>query len=387
MRERGAGLAPRAARRSKRSVLTRWDRFLHRIFFIVQCGVGAGAAWWVAKDLLHHPQPFFAPVTAMICLGLSYGQRLRRAFDVVAGVAIGVFIADVFIHYFGSGIWQIIVVAVIAMSLASLFGASLMITTQAGVQAVIVTTLVAGPGQAFSRWLDAVVGGALALAFTVVAPAAPVRRPRQQAAAVVRELSEIITDTASALRQRDSDLASRTLRRARASERMLTELRSAADEGIAVVRLSPLRRRHLAGVQAIADLLEPLDRAIRNLRVLVRRAAIATWREERVPTAYLTLLTTLAEVTGEIADELQERRLPTDARVGLNAIGELSAVIDPDAGLSSEVMRAQIRSMVVDLLMLTGLSHTEAWDMVPDSLNSRDDADDREDPHERERDA
>ena len=108
------------------------------------------------------------------------------------------------------------------------------------------------------------------------------------------------------------------------------------------------------GVQAIADLLEPLDRAIRNLRVLVRRAAIATWREEAVPTAYLRLLDALAETSEDIARELGERRLPTNARVGLQRIGEASAVIDPSAGLSGEVMRAQIRSMVVDLLMLTG---------------------------------
>ena len=121
------------------------------------------------------------------------------------------------------------------------------------------------------------------------------------------------------------------------------------------MRLSPFRRRHLPGVQAIADLLEPLDRAIRNLRVLVRRAAIATWREEAVPTAYLRLLDALAETSEDIARELGERRLPTNARVGLQRIGEASAVIDPSAGLSGEVMRAQIRSMVVDLLMLTGL--------------------------------
>ena len=137
---------------------------------------------------------------------------------------------------------------------------------------------------------------------------------------------------------------------------------------MAVVRLSPLRRRHLPSVQVIAGLLEPLDRAIRNLRVLIRRAAIATWRGERVPAAYLGLLSSLAEATDEIAGELQERRIPTGSRRGLSAIAEVSAVIDPSAGLSSEVMRAQIRSMVVDLLMLTGLPYEEAREFVPESM-------------------
>lgn len=341
-----------------------------RAGFILQCGLGAALAWWVADAVLRHPTPFFAPVTAIICLGMSYGQRLRRVGEVMLGVAVGVLVGDVFVHFFGSGVWQIVVVVMIAMGMAALLGAGLLLVTQAGVQSVIVTTLTAQPGQAFSRWIDALVGGCVALLLTLVAPAAPVRRPRQQAAAVVRELSAILGDTVTALRDRDSDLASATLARARASESMLRELRSLSAEGIAVVRLSPFRRRHLPGVQAIADLLEPLDRAIRNLRVLVRRAAIATWREERVPTAYLTLLTALAGVTDEIAAELQERRLPTQARTGLIQIGELSAVIDRSAGLSGEVMRAQIRSMVVDLLMLTGLSHTEASESVPDSMST-----------------
>ena len=230
----------------------RLRRLRHRAFFILQCGVGAGAAWWIANDLLHHEQPFFAPVTAMICLGMSYGQRVRRVADVMLGVAIGVLIGDLFIHYFGSGVWQIILVAVLAMSVATLLGARLLLVTQAGLQAVIVTTLVAQPGQAFSRWLDAVIGGSLALVLTLVAPAAPVRRPRQRAAAVVHELSVMLRDTVTALREGDADMASRTLARARASEGMLRDLRDASEEGMAVVRLSPFRRRHLPSVQVIA---------------------------------------------------------------------------------------------------------------------------------------
>ncbi len=358
----------RAAARSRREASARSARLVSRLFFIVQCGLGAGAAWWVAVGPLGHTTPFFAPVTAIICLGLSYGQRLRRVGEVMIGVAVGVFIGDVFVHFFGSGGWQIVLVVVIAMSVAALLGAGMLLTTQAGVQSVIVTTLIADPGQGFTRWLDAVVGGSIALLFTLVAPAAPLRRPRQQAALVVGEISAILTDTVRALREGDSDLASATLARARNSEAMLDEARALSAEGIAVVRLSPFRRRHLPGVQAIADLLEPLDRAIRNLRVLVRRAAIATWREEAVPSAYLRLLEALAETTTDISRELAERRLPTNARVGLHRIGEASAVLDPSSGLSAEVMRAQIRSMVVDLLMLTGLPLEEAFAMVPESM-------------------
>lgn len=358
----------RAANRSRLEARARTDRVRSRLFFVVQCGVGAALAWWVAADLLGHNRPFFAPVTAIVSLGLSFGQRLRRVAEVMIGVAVGVFIGDAFVHFFGSGLWQITVVVVIAMSVAALLGAGPLLTTQAGVQSAIVTTLIADPGQAFTRWFDAVIGGSVALLLTLVAPAAPIRRPRQQAALVLREMGEILADTARALRDHDDELATATLARARDSEAMLDELRSASSEGIAVVRLSPFRRRHLPSVLAIADLLEPLDRAIRNLRVLVRRAAVATWRDEPVPAAYVALIRELAASTDDIADELARRHSAEGARPGLFHVGELSAVLEPATGLSAEVIRAQVRSMVVDLLMLTGMSGKEARDHIPEAM-------------------
>lgn len=366
-RSRGASFAPRAARRSKESVRQRLSRLRQRWFFIVQCGSAAAVAWWIATNLLHHESAFFAPVTVMISLGMSYGQRLRRVIEVTMGVAIGVLVGDVFVHYFGSGAWQIAVVATTAMTIAVLLGAGTMLVTQAGVQSIIVTTLVAQPGLALSRWLDAVVGGTVALLAATISPASPLRRPREQAAVVVAELSVILATTASALGRGDTDLATTALERARASERALDELRGLSAEGIAVVRLSPFRRRHLPGVQAIADLVEPLDRAIRNVRVLVRRANVALWEGEQVPPAYVDLISSLADVTTEIAGQLGERRLSTRSRDALTAIARSSSLVASSPGLSAEVIRAQVRSAVVDLLMLTGLTYEQARLRVPTS--------------------
>lgn len=341
-------------------MLHRLTRLRHRFFFIVQCALAAAAAWWVATALLHHHSAFFAPVTAMISLGMSYGQRLRRVIDVTIGVAIGVLVGDIFVSFFGSGVWQIALVAMTAMSIAVLFGQGTLLVSQAGVQSIIVTTLVVQPGQGLSRWLDAVVGGSVALLAATIAPASPLRRPRVQAAVVVAELSAILASTASALRQNDIDLATDALARARDSEHALDELRGLSAEGIAVFRLSPFRRRHLPAVQAIADLVEPLDRAIRNVRVLVRRASVALLEGEGVPAVYVDLVSSLAVVTGEIAGRLSERELAEGSREALTAIARGSSFEASDAGLSAEVIRAQVRSAVVDLLMITGLTYDEA---------------------------
>jgi len=256
-------------------------------------------------------------------------------------------------------------VSMTAMTIAVLFGAGTMLVTQAGVQSVIITTLVAQQEYALSRWIDAVVGGCVALLAATITPASPLRRPRAQAAVVVAELSSILTCTARSLRDSDLALATSALERARNSEHALDELRDLSAEGIAVVRLSPFRRGHLPSVQAIADLLEPLDRAIRNIRVLVRRASVAVRIGEEVPEPYVDLISSLADVTAEIAVQLAERRLSTRSRAALTTIARSSSPVEHQASLSAEVIRAQARSIVVDLLMLTGLTYVEACARVP----------------------
>jgi hypothetical protein len=87
-----------------------------------------------------------------------------------------------------------------------------------------------------------------------------------------------------------------------------------------------------------------------------------------VPAPYVRLIADLADVTDDIAAELKERRLPVGARDPLAAIGRQSArTAGAHPMLSAEVMRAQVRSTIVDLLMLTGLTYDEARGRVPAS--------------------
>jgi uncharacterized membrane protein YgaE (UPF0421/DUF939 family) len=365
LRELRDDVAPQAARRSRASVHRRVDRWRNRAFFIAQCALAAGVAWGLARYVVGHKVPFFAPVAAMLCLGFSFGQRLRRVAEVMVGVAVGVGVGDLFVKIFGTGVPQIVFVVALAMSVAVLLGAGNLMVTQAGVQAAMVTTLLPDPGAGFSRWLDAALGGAVALAAATIAPAAAIRRPRQQASAVLNELAALLVETADGLRNHDESDLTDALRRARASESLLDDLRSGASEGVAVVRMSPFRRRHRGRVQQIADLVVPLDRAIRNIRVLVRRAAVSVWRGEVIPPEYPQLLERLADGTRLIAESLFEPAADVAAHRVLGELGRRTADLPTPAGLSAVVVLGQIRSTIVDLLELTGATYEEARDLVP----------------------
>ena len=60
-------------------------RLRSKAWHIGQAAIAAAVAWVVAKELLGHEIPFFAPIAAVVSLGTSYGQRLRRVAEVTSG--------------------------------------------------------------------------------------------------------------------------------------------------------------------------------------------------------------------------------------------------------------------------------------------------------------
>ena len=301
----------------------------------------------------------------MVSLGTSYGQRLRRVAEVTLGVAVGVLLGDLFTRLLGSGGWQIALIVTLAMTIALLLDAGQIFVTQAAVQSIVVSTLIPTANAAFLRWTDALVGGAVALVAATVVPAAPLRRPRVEAGVVVRKISALLRAAAESIRDGEVERAREVLSDARTTDGLITELRAAADEGLSVLASSPFRRRQGGGVRRMAELVEPLDFALRTTRVLVRRVAVACYRGEPIPPSYAVLLEDIAACTDAIAADLGNRQMAVSVREPLIAIGVASAHIVRTDVLSAEVVLAQVRSLVADLLAITGMDPIEATEAIP----------------------
>ena len=182
---------------------------------------------------------------------------------------------------------------------------------------------------------------------------------------MVRKIADLLRAAAASIRDGDVERALAVLRDARTTDPLVGELRAAADEGLAVVASSPFRRRHRGRVRAMADLVEPLDFALRNTSVLVRRVAVACYRHERIPDAYADLIEEIASCTDAIADELAAGRAATAVRDDLVALGRETSHVEHTAELSAEVILAQVRSLVADLLAVTGMDPLAATDQIP----------------------
>ena len=357
-------LMDRAWRRGRISVRERVERVRGKAWHIGQCAAAAALAWFLATTVFHHSAPVFAPIVAVVCLGTTYAQRLRRVAEITVGVAVGLLVAVLFLMLVGTCAWQIGVIVLCAMSAALLLDAGGLLVTQAAVQSIFVVAFVATPGDAVTRWFDAVIGGSVALLAAAVVPAAPLRRPRTQAAVVVRTIATLLRDAAQCTRDGDVNRAARVLARARATDAPLRELKAAADEGLAVLASSPFQRRDREKVRSVADLVEPLDRAMRSTRVLCRRVAVNADRQIDVPPSYARLLDDLADAVDIVARVLGENAAAAQGRGGIIEVGRATARLERGS-LSVDVLLVQIRSLIVDLLQVTGMDYEEAVAVVP----------------------
>ena len=356
-----------AAERSRVSMATRWGRVVANWRTMVQAGIAVGLSWAAAKWLLGHQSPFFAPVAAVIALGTSYHQRGRRALELVVAVTLGVAAADLLAHQFGAGVVQLSAAVAISIGIGVFFGTSQLFVNQVAISAVLVYTVTI-PTHAFSfaRALDALIGGAVALAVAaVVLPADPLRILREAARPVLDELAETLDDIAAALRNRDMDRAEAALVRARGIDDLGDRLLSATLESREASRLSPARRRARDSVEFYAEAAARIDLAVRNVRVLARGAMRALALDENVPLEVADALGDLAAAVRALRIALeQDSELDAVREPALRAAATATHVLEGTTNLSVSVIVGQIRSTATDLLTGTGYTYEEATGAV-----------------------
>jgi hypothetical protein len=370
-RERAAPLVEEAAQRSRTSARERARRLLTSGRSIVQVTLAATLAWLVATELLDHPRPFFAPVSAIVTLGVTLGERPKRAIELALGVALGIAVADLFIIFLGTGTAQLALVVFLAMSAALLLGRGELFATQAAVSAALVATLEPpSDGVSFARFLDALVGGSIALATSaLVLPADPVALVRSAANRVLRELAGTLDDIADALSHRDHDGAHDALVRARGLDPAARALGESVTVARQNVRWGAPRRGVRPLVETYAAASAQIDLAVRDVRVLARAGMRSIELDDNVPGDVVDAIRELAGAARELeAVEHPESAPRVHDRVA-RAAGAATTVLMRTGNLSVNVIVGQVRATAVDLLRAAGLGYDEAVSAVREAAD------------------
>lgn len=350
------------------------DRVRSSLLPIAQCAIGAGLAWFIAHEVIGHEHPFFAPMAAMISIGVSFGARLRRAVELIVGVAVGIGIGDLFVTQVGTGGWQIVLLVLIAMITAVFLDGGPVITMQAASSAVLVATLYPpGNGGAALRMVDALVGGLVGIVVVAAIPLHPVRRAREQAAGILGVMGTALTECADGLLEQDSTKIKTALEAARGTQGSIDALRNTLEGSREIIRMSPLYWNSRSRLQRLRDASDPLDNAVRNSRVLLRRALTSVRDDEVLNPGLIVEVEKLGQAVDVVRRMMladpDEKPDPAEATRVLRSVGKAATKdLVEGAGLSAHVVFAQTRSIVVDLMQVCGMRRLSAMALLPPTV-------------------
>src|SRR5215211_2210722 len=208
---------------------------------ILQTAVAACLAWFLTVLILGLERPTFAPIAAVIVLGLTVGERLRRALELTLAVAFGIAMADLLLSVVGVGAVQAGVFVALAMGLAVFLGGGGLGVNEAAISAMIImfTYTPSAAGFPIDRFLEALIGGGTALLINALIPVNPERMVEEAAYPVFAESAAVLEEVADALEDGDAKRVQRAYVKARAIDARVAGLKEAVAAGRETARLAP----------------------------------------------------------------------------------------------------------------------------------------------------
>jgi uncharacterized membrane protein YgaE (UPF0421/DUF939 family) len=309
---------------------------------ILQTGVAAAGAWYAAVLLGVEHRPAFASIAAVISLGAAFGERRQRAVQLIAGVMLGIVLADLLIRVIGPGLPQIGLLVVLAMLAA----------------VILVSTLSSTPEV---RLLDVLIGGAVALTVhTLVFPPDPVSAVARATNFVFGELGAILRDASGALAAADPRPAEAAAHAAENVEAHLAELTQAVLTAGDTARWAPLRRSSRTELGRYSRTVPHADLAARGVPVLARNV----WRYVRAGNPPQSELADAIRDLGLAAWELPAQfdepwRSGDVLRLALQAAGRATAAATRDPNIALSDIAGQVRSIALDLVRASEAGETD----------------------------
>ena len=353
------------------SLRSRVNRVRTRFPYIVQATIGAGLAYWVAHDFVGHPQPFFAPMSVVIILGLSGGDRLSRSFEMAIGGVLGVALGDLLFHSTsGTGPLQITLIVLVALILGSILTKSVLVSNQIVIGSILIATIlppdVSNGG--LERAIDALIGCVIGIITIALLPNSPLTNGRNEISKVLAIISSVLDDVVEGLRERDSAIIDQAMDAVNNSQAEINSMLAAAKSGKEVTNVSPLMWSSRRQLRSFERMLEPVGNCVRLVQVLARRAGVLCEDGDKVSEKQIELLEELADIALGLSTVYQKNTKVIEAQeipALINRLREVSAesgteALDKHSVLSAYAILAQTRSVAVDLMIVCGMSRESA---------------------------
>lgn len=344
----------------------------------MQIVVAVVVSYSIAHYALGHETPLIAVTVTITALGIARDARPRRVLDIALGVTVGILTSELIVLVIGKGPWQLAVVLFATLVVTRAVSPNPAFAVAAAVQSMIVVLLPDPAGGPFTRSIDALVAGVVALAATALIP----RDPRRAASRDGRVLFSVFTESlgglVDALAHGSQPAAELALERLRRTQELVDNWTTSLDTAVSVARISPWLRRHLPELLVQTRVLASADLASRHLRIIARRIAVVVQDGQAHPqlAALMGELRSNVELLGRVglrsSVELPGRESVERETMGASrtALADLArrldpATITPDGELRETLVVVLVRPLVVDLLVGTGLPTDDAKALLP----------------------
>jgi hypothetical protein len=309
-------------------------------------------AWQFAVVVLHSPTPYYAPMAALLVVDRTMIRSLWASAQRIAAVVLGMSVAWVVGSWAGVSWWSMGPVIFFALLLGrwSRLGGH---GSQVPAMVLLSLLTVGGTDVSFTYLtiLETVSGGVIGvLTNAVVLAPLHLRRPREQVAALARQVQELLNEMADGLRSEwDADLARHWYRSGSEITAVAPEVIEEISTGRESTRLNPRHNIRPVKVdwEGYERTVEALRRAQWQVTGIARTLVDAADDRARQPAPSPNFLARYADAFDALADAVTHFGLHDD---------DARATFDRQVGEANTIL-AELRESVA----LTPLDDPEAW--------------------------
>ncbi|MGW0229585.1 FUSC family protein [Actinopolymorpha singaporensis] len=336
---------------------------------VLQQAAAAIAAWVIARNVVEHRQPFFAPIAAVVALNASGGERGSNAVRLLLGVVAGIVVAELTMAVLGGGYLALAVAVLVAMLLAVVLGGQRLVIAQAAAGAIL-TVAIANGEVGFQRLTDALIGAGVALVISqLLFPTEPVGLLRRAEAGALKDMAAELGLSARWLESGGEVLAGSPMDRSRQVLDRLADLARIRENSRRVARRSTTRWGSTGPVIRECENAGRLDVLGADCLTLTRMAGITSCdQRRRLGPVMRELAGVLAALATDLGDRLARQHAADRALAVARALGshqpdgdtgvwEVAAAFATDivifAGVDPEHAAAAVRKHDEDLQVRT----------------------------------
>jgi uncharacterized membrane protein YgaE (UPF0421/DUF939 family) len=343
-----------------------FSRVRDSLWSIGQIVLAALTAYLIARYGLGHAVPLLAVTVTISSLGFNRDSRPRQVLSTAIAMFSGVLLSETLLLTLGSGALQLALAIALAMMLARLFTSNPAFTITVALQAVLVQLLETPATGIYSRAIDGLIGGAVALIFTALLPRNPIKLAKADSKALFGVFTKTLAALHSVLLKPDVAVAHGALEEIRKTQTLVDNWQATLQSAQAIARISPFYRWAKAEIAEQQEVAAGMDLATRNLRVLARRIDYLV-RDDKPRPQLARLLAKILIAVDLLEQTSDDFSVTQKARKYLRKLAKELAIerYTPALPQSEIAVLMQIRPLYVDLVIAAGVEPEAARRLLP----------------------